>query len=169
MIQVIQVIQIHKFYWKALDPPKWPTFRVKNHHPKSLQGALFVAICWFLWGAQRERSPVFRFFFSISLHSIYLWEIYGLWYGLLYMFIKLFLGYWWSIFREIRLSKSDESMGGLAPNPDPRCHINPTRMPCRWSAPWPGWLHPGFCLARKGNSWGGDFFPDLATKTIVYI
>ena len=27
------------------------------------------------------------------------------------MFIKLFLGYWWSIFREIRLSKSDESMG----------------------------------------------------------
>ena len=92
------------------NPPKWPTFRVKNHHPKSLQGALFVAICWFLWGAQCERSPVFRFF-SISLHSIYLWEIYGLWYGLLYMFIKLFLGYWWSMFREIRLSKSDESMG----------------------------------------------------------
>ena len=56
-------------------------------------------------------EPGVPFFFSISLHSIYLWEIYGLWYGLLYMFIKLFLGYWWSIFREIRLSKSDESMG----------------------------------------------------------
>ena len=151
MIQVIQVIQIHKFYWKALDPPKWPTFRVKNHHPKSLQGALFVAICWFLWGAQRERSPVFRFFFPISLHSIYLWEIYGLWYGLFVYVHQTISGLLmkhlsWNSTVQVRWI-----YGGLAPNPDPRCHINPTRMPCRWSAPCLVGYIPDFAWQEKAT------------------